>query len=158
MRVFIGLSYNRDHETAVCGVANNLDEARRLVELHRGEMLHVSPLSATDGPEGCGTLALEDSKNDLVGNVLIREVFTIVKPDAAPASVGLAKSLRDAATSPDQWDVRGLMNDAADLLDSSKNFLRRFLNPEDLGYAVTGYARDEVRAMLGMKKVEQATL
>ena len=50
------------------------------------------------------------------------------------------------------------MNDAADLLDSSKNFLRRFLNPEDLGYAVTGYARDEVRAMLGMKKVEQATL
>lgn len=154
MRVFIGLSYNRDHETAVCGVANNLDEARRLVELHRGEMLHVSPLSATDGPEGCGTLALEDSRNDVVGNVLIREVAEIAKPDAVPTGVGLAKSLRDAAKSPDQWDVRGLMNDAANLLDSSVNFLRRFLNPEELGFAVTPYVRDEVRAMLGMKRVE----
>lgn len=33
-------------------------------------------------------------------------------------------------------------------------FLRRMLNPEDMGLALNYYARDEVRAMLGMQKCE----
>lgn len=36
--------------------------------------------------------------------------------------------------------------------------LRRFLNPEDLGYAVTPDVRDDVRQALGMDRVEQSTL
>lgn len=38
--------------------------------------------------------------------------------------------------------------------DSLKEFLNRFLNPEDLGYAVSAYIRDEVRVALGYERVE----
>lgn len=34
-----------------------------------------------------------------------------------------------------------------------RGFLLRFLDPEDLGYAVNEAVRDEVRVLLGMSKV-----
>jgi hypothetical protein len=124
----------------------------------------------------------------------------------------LAKALRDAAKSPDSWDVQGLLYDAADAIGNvayvlkdaahsirtgscydpafranllramdhailqvdtpyvsttdatatseprAANFLRRLLNPEDLGYAVPAHVRDDVREVLGMERVEHATL
>ena len=79
------------------------------------------------------------------------------------ASNQLVKSLFDAARSPDSWDVPGLLNDAADRIGEQDEritelttFLRRFLNPEDLGYAVQADVRDDVREVLGMKRVEHA--
>lgn len=35
-----------------------------------------------------------------------------------------------------------------------EQLLRRMLNPEDLGFAIQPHVRDEVRAALGMPKVE----
>ena len=42
----------------------------------------------------------------------------------------------------------------SDNTDRYRAFLERFLNPEDLGYAVNAALRDEVREVLGMEKVE----
>ena len=66
----------------------------------------------------------------------------------------MVHSLRWAAEQPDSWDVPGLLNDAADRIDTLDTFLRRFLNPEELGHAVPAHVRDDVREMLGMKRVE----
>lgn len=63
-------------------------------------------------------------------------------------------SLRDAAKSPDQWDVPGLLSDAADNLDVFEAFVRSLLNPEENGRAVNAYVRDEARRLLGMEQVE----
>ena len=35
-----------------------------------------------------------------------------------------------------------------------KIFVNRFLDPEDLGYAVNHFLRDDAREALGMKRVE----
>jgi len=83
-------------------------------------------------------------------------------------------ALRGAAKSPDSWDVPGLLNDAADSIDHLRRyvdalsnaeragnlaaFLRRFLNPEELGHAVPAHVRDDVREVLGMERVEGSTL
>jgi hypothetical protein len=66
----------------------------------------------------------------------------------------LQQKLRDAAEHPDNWDMPGLLNDAAAQLDEFVLFLRSFLNPEELGRAVPGHVRDDVREFLGMKRCE----
>ena len=48
----------------------------------------------------------------------------------------------------DEW--RNVLADR----DRLYRFLRRLLNPEDLGHAVTAEVRDEVRELLGMPRVE----
>lgn len=48
----------------------------------------------------------------------------------------------------DEW--RNILADR----DRLYRFLRRLLNPEDLGHAVTAEVRDEVRELLGMPRVE----
>lgn len=71
MRVFVGISYGRDHETAICGAADCRETARRMVELSRHEMLSWAR-EATDGPDGGA--GLDDAKGDLVGRVLAFDV------------------------------------------------------------------------------------
>ena len=66
----------------------------------------------------------------------------------------LCAKLTSAAERPASWDVPGLLNDAALEINLHEDFLRRFLNPEDLGRAVPCYVRDEVRQHLGMKRCE----
>ena len=70
-RVFIAISYNRDNETQVCGVARTRDGARRLVEIERNEMLRFSDYAA-DGPDG--SASLDDMHGDMVGFCLSKEV------------------------------------------------------------------------------------
>lgn len=66
----------------------------------------------------------------------------------------LSLHLQDAAEHPSNWDVPGLLNDAALRLESNEYFLRRFLNPEDLGLAVSATIRDEIRDHLGQTRCE----
>lgn len=78
MKVFVGVSYNRDHETQVVGVSLEREGARRLVELARSEMLAFSP-SGIDGPEG--NVSLDDGRGDMVGCVLAFDVQTTPTAD-----------------------------------------------------------------------------
>lgn len=71
MRIFVGVSYGRDHETAICGAADCRETARRLVEQARNEILHWAR-DATDGPDGGA--GLDDHRGDLVGHVLAFDV------------------------------------------------------------------------------------
>lgn len=71
MKVFIGVSFNRDHETVVVGASDSRDGALRLVELARSEMLTFSG-HAIDEPDG--NVALDDSRGDMVGHVLSFDV------------------------------------------------------------------------------------
>jgi len=78
VKVFVGVSYNRDHETQVVGVSLEREGARRLVELARGEMLAFSP-SGIDGPEG--NVSLDDGRGDMVGCVLAFDVEILPTTD-----------------------------------------------------------------------------
>jgi hypothetical protein len=71
MRVFVGVSYGRDHEAAVCGVSDCRETARRLVEQARNEILFWAR-EATDGPDGGA--GVDNSRGDLVGRVLAFDV------------------------------------------------------------------------------------
>jgi hypothetical protein len=66
----------------------------------------------------------------------------------------IQEKLTSAAARPDSWDVPGLLTDAAVRINVHEAFLRRFLNPEDIGRAVPGHVRDEVREQLGMERCE----
>lgn len=72
MKVYVGLSYNRDHETEVIGASESREGARRLVEQARNELLYFAK-EATDGPDGGA--ALDDFHGDMVGHVLAYDVF-----------------------------------------------------------------------------------
>lgn len=48
----------------------------------------------------------------------------------------------------DQW------NKNVDERVKINHFLRRLLDPEDLGHAVTAEVRDEARVLMGMERVE----
>lgn len=71
MRVFVGVSYDRDNETAICGASDCRETARRLVEQARNEILHWAR-EATDGPDGGARL--DDHNGDCVGHVLAFDV------------------------------------------------------------------------------------
>lgn len=127
MRVFTGLSYDRDNHTAVCGVATSRTGAKRQLELHRNEILYWAK-EATDGPDGGA--GIDDSKGDCVGIVLAFDVCEDnddTRPDQPSSNHGRLL-----------W------------------MLKRMLNPEDLGHAVPGYVRDEIREVLGMRRCEHA--
>lgn len=72
MKVFVGLSYDREHQTHVVGVAETRDEAKRILERHRNELLYWAK-EATDGPEGGAWV--DDHQGDMVGHVLAFDVF-----------------------------------------------------------------------------------
>lgn len=76
MRIFVGLNYNRDHKTEVCGAADCREAARRLVEQVRNEILHWAR-EATDGPDGGA--GLDNAKGDMVGHVLAFDVAGTAK-------------------------------------------------------------------------------
>ena len=46
------------------------------------------------------------------------------------------------------------LGQAQDRIKQLEAFANRFLDPEDLGYAVNKYFRDDAREALGMKRVE----
>ena len=71
MRVFIGVSFNRDHETQIVGATDSREATRRLVEQARSEMLSFSDI-AVDGPDG--GVALDDAHGNMVGHVLACDV------------------------------------------------------------------------------------
>ena len=41
-----------------------------------------------------------------------------------------------------------------DQINRTESFINRFLDPEDLGYAVNNYVRDDAREALGRERVE----
>ena len=82
---------------------------------------------------------------------------------------------------PASWDVAGIIEDMQEKLRANgdvpngqilaaldwmttrlqevfrfRHFAERLLNPEDLGRAVPGHVRDEVRELLGIPRCEQA--
>ena len=68
-----------------------------------------------------------------------------------------AQSLREVG-----WFNRAIMMDAAaneiqklnERIKRMESFINRFLDPEDLGYAVNNYVRDDAREALGRERVE----
>jgi hypothetical protein len=46
------------------------------------------------------------------------------------------------------------LDEANNRIKQLEAFVNRFLDPEDLGYAVNKYFRDDAREALGMKRVE----
>lgn len=47
-----------------------------------------------------------------------------------------------------------LDEDRAERIKRLESFINRFLDPEDLGYAVNNYVRDDAREALGRERVE----
>ena len=68
-----------------------------------------------------------------------------------------AQSLREVG-----WFNRAIMMDSAaneiqklnERIKRMESFINRFLDPEDLGYAVNNYVRDDAREALGRERVE----
>jgi hypothetical protein len=46
------------------------------------------------------------------------------------------------------------LNAANERIKRMESFINRFLDPEDLGYAVNNYVRDDAREALGRERVE----
>jgi len=46
------------------------------------------------------------------------------------------------------------LNEANDRIKRMESFINRFLDPEDLGYVVNNYVRDDAREALGRERVE----
>jgi len=78
--------------------------------------------------------------------------------------VSLEEQLRNDAQSLREvgWFNRAIMMDAAaneiqklnERIKRMESFINRFLDPEDLGYAVNNYVRDDAREALGRERVE----
>ena len=196
MRIFVGVSYNRDHETEVCGAADCREAARRIVEQHRNQILHWAR-EATDGPNGGA--GLDDASGDCVGHVLAFDVAGTARLQwriDEESSRLIAASVCHDDGSPllysvfgegDEWTAefddrefsRGTLEHCMAACRKSEDdsilhaiqdnkrqdnaqedhgrllrMLERFLNPEDLGFAVTAFVRDEVREVLGMRRCE----
>lgn len=69
--VFVAISYNRDHEMEVVGIAATRAEALRMVELERNEMLRFSDYGV-DGPDG--SAAIDNAGGDMIGYALACEI------------------------------------------------------------------------------------
>jgi len=53
------------------------------------------------------------------------------------------------------WDkLEGERKHYMDQINRTESFINRFLDPEDLGYAVNNYVRDDAREALGRERVE----
>jgi len=46
------------------------------------------------------------------------------------------------------------LESANERINRTESFINRFLDPEDLGYAVNNYVRDDAREALGRERVE----
>ena len=53
------------------------------------------------------------------------------------------------------WDkLEGERKYYMEQINRTESFINRFLDPEDLGYAVNNYVRDDAREALGRERVE----
>jgi predicted RNase H-like nuclease (RuvC/YqgF family) len=53
------------------------------------------------------------------------------------------------------WDkLEGERKHYMEQINRTESFINRFLDPEDLGYAVNNYVRDDAREALGRERVE----
>jgi hypothetical protein len=66
----------------------------------------------------------------------------------------LVEKLVSAEVRPGNWDVPGLLHDAAVTIEVQEAFIRSLLNPEKLGRAVPAHVRDDAREALGRERVE----
>ncbi len=76
MNLFLGLSYGRDGETAICGIALTQDDGKSLVEHFRRDALSFADHSAAgELIQGSnGQRPLEDSFGDTVGSVVMFQI------------------------------------------------------------------------------------
>lgn len=96
-----------------------------------------------------------------VGNLLVSE-------DGAFATYK-CRTIQDIMWSDDQWKRTGQSDgcrrreiqlltkkrdEARERIKRMESFINRFLDPEDLGYAVNNYVRDDAREALGRERVE----
>jgi len=51
--------------------------------------------------------------------------------------------------------VKKLHDKSEERFSNFRDFAERLLNPEDMGFAVSGYVRDEARVLLGLPRCEQ---
>jgi hypothetical protein len=66
----------------------------------------------------------------------------------------IVQKLVSAAVRPENWDMPGLLTDAASTIETQEAFIRSLLDPEQLGCAVPGRVRDDAREALGRERVE----
>ena len=61
-------------------------------------------------------------------------------------------SLQNAYDRIEELELK--LESANESIHRMESFINRFLDPEDLGYAVNNYVRDDAREALGRKRVE----
>ena len=70
---------------------------------------------------------------------------------------GHARGIVDAAILAEGMKLECELNAANDHIKRLEEFASRFLNPDDLGWAIGKYDRDEAREALGKERVESKT-
>lgn len=183
MKVYVGLSFE-DGDTGVSGVSDDRERARELVEKARKEPLHWAADSHGGLDDrrgdlvgyvkeyevgGSAKLSWEISEGSLTAKSILHDddenlVYTIAGSggwwtadlDGRDFANGTLEHCMSECRKAEDAIIQAEEAKTGEKHGNGRLLwmLKRFLDPEDLGRSVPGYIRDEVRVVLGMRRVE----